>query len=761
MIRSLGLLAALLLWSQASAQQAFAMRYSNPSTNGDIVLIGNVNYYCTIDRALATATQASRCASARAVQPGNLTNTVTNNQVYLVNSDTDNDPSTSNSSSATLNLTSGSSVLFAGLYWSGSSSSAPNRRSVSFGVPGQAVSPLVATNVARIGNTYQSFVDVTALVQAGDNGAYTVANINSTQGAGTWANWTLVVAFKNSALPVRNLSVFDGLQSASDPSFPLDITVSGFLTPSIGAVNSTVGVVAYDGDRGAAEGIGTGGSLQFGANSGALSPVFNAANPVNDVFNSTISALGTEVTAGRTPTFANTLGLDIDTFAPNTPLPNASTSAVVRVTGSSGDVIYPGIITLATDIFIPNLKDGLTKTVRDVNGGRVLPGDQLEYELVVKNQGNDGAVNVMLTDVLPPNTSFVPGSLSLTGANAGTKTNAVGDDQAEYDSAGNRVVFRLGTGATALAGGLLLPGDEARVRFRVQVNAGTPGGTAINNTGNVTYRQQTLGNTITDASDGNPTLTGDQPATVIVSGPDLTLTKTHTGNFAAGQPGSFTLQASNAVGWAGSSGTVTVTDTLPAGMIAQSINGAGWTCTLSPLRCTRSDSLSAGTVFPDITLTVVAANAGNYTNTATIGGGGEEASAAGNNSASDAVTVVPVRPVVTLTKTVRNITQASATGTNVAGSPGDLLEYCVNFGNTGGAAPNFVLKDALPAETLPKVDGYGTGLGLRLTLNNVVTDLTSATDADRGELTGQNMKLGLGTLDAGSTGRICMQANIR
>ncbi|WP_168733413.1 DUF11 domain-containing protein [Deinococcus sp. Arct2-2] len=435
----------------------------------------------------------------------------------------------------------------------------------------------------------------------------------------------------------------------------------------------------------------------------------------------------------------------------------------MRVIGSSGDVIYPGIITLATDIFLPNIKDSLTKTVTDINGGRVLPGDQLEYELVIKNQGNDGAVNVILTDVLPANTSFVPGSLSLTGANAGTKTNAAGDDQAEYDSTTNRVVFRLGTGATALTGGVLLPTAESRVKFRVQVNAGTLGGTAINNTGNVSYRQQTLGNTITDASDGDSTLTGDQPATVIVRGPDLTLTKTHTGNFLAGRPGSFTVRVSNTAGWAASAGTVTMTDTLPAGMVAQSIGGVGWTCTLSPLRCTRSDSLSAGAFFPDITLTVVAANAGSFTNTASVGGGGEENSAAANNSASDHVTVVPVRPAVALTKTVRNITQASATGTNVVGSPGNLLEYCVNFSNTGGTAPNFVLKDALPAETKPKLDGYSLGndLGLRLTLGSVVTDLTSATDSDRGELVGQNMKLSLGTLGSGSTGQICMQATIR
>src|SRR5262249_55671808 len=41
------------------------------------------------------------------------------------------------------------------------------------------------------------------------------------------------------------------------------------------------------------------------------------------------------------------------------------------------------------------------------------------------------------------------------------------------------------------------------------------------------------------------------------------------------------------------SGTVTVTDTLPAGLTATAIAGSGWTCTLSTRSCTRSDSLAA------------------------------------------------------------------------------------------------------------------------------------------------------------------------
>jgi len=61
-----------------------------------------------------------------------------------------------------------------------------------------------------------------------------------------------------------------------------------------------------------------------------------------------------------------------------------------------------------------------------------------------------------MTDPLPPETTYVPNSLQIvSGANNGTKTDATGDDQAEYDSANSRVIFRLGTGATSSAGGVL------------------------------------------------------------------------------------------------------------------------------------------------------------------------------------------------------------------------------------------------------------------------------------------------------------------
>ncbi len=123
--------------------------------------------------------------------------------------------------------------------------------------------------------------------------------------------------------------------------------------------------------------------------------------------------------------------------------------------------------------------------------------------------------------------------------------------------------------------------------------------------------------------------------------PDLAITKSHTGNFTRGQSGAaYQLTVSNA-GNGASVGTVTVADTLPAGLSATAMSGSGWTCVLASLTCTRSDALAPGASYPSITLTVsVAANAGSpLTNTATVSGGGETVIGA-NNTATDPTTIV-------------------------------------------------------------------------------------------------------------------------
>src|SRR6185436_19074641 len=111
--------------------------------------------------------------------------------------------------------------------------------------------------------------------------------------------------------------------------------------------------------------------------------------------------------------------------------------------------------------------------------------------------------------------------------------------------------------------------------------------------------------------------------TAVTQLPDLTLTTTHVGHFAQGQTGAtYTLTVANN-GAADTSDTVTVIDTLPASLTATSLSGAGWSCTLTTLTCTRSDVLAPGASYAAITLTVdvVVNAAASVTNNATVSGG--------------------------------------------------------------------------------------------------------------------------------------------
>jgi uncharacterized protein (TIGR03437 family) len=90
--------------------------------------------------------------------------------------------------------------------------------------------------------------------------------------------------------------------------------------------------------------------------------------------------------------------------------------------------------------------------------------------------------------------------------------------------------------------------------------------------------------------------------------PALNLTLTGSSTLVQGQTGaSFTIRVSNPAGGFPSSGILSVTAALPAGITQTSLSGSGWTCTV--LTCSRSDILNAGASYPPITIAAnVAAN---------------------------------------------------------------------------------------------------------------------------------------------------------
>ncbi|MFY0541345.1 DUF11 domain-containing protein [Nannocystis pusilla] len=148
-----------------------------------------------------------------------------------------------------------------------------------------------------------------------------------------------------------------------------------------------------------------------------------------------------------------------------------------------------------------------------MNGGVLVPGDEVEYTIEVTNTGSDTAIEVVLTDPLPAGVTYVPGSLEITeGANAGAKTDAAGDDQGEYDVNSNALVVRLGTNAGDSAGGTLDMGESSTVKFRVTADsAGQIDNQAVINAAGM------LGAAATDTPTGDGNFPGAPTSVIVVA----------------------------------------------------------------------------------------------------------------------------------------------------------------------------------------------------------------------------------------------------
>ncbi|HSO00795.1 MAG TPA: hypothetical protein VLS89_21035, partial [Candidatus Nanopelagicales bacterium] len=181
----------------------------------------------------------------------------------------------------------------------------------------------------------------------------------------------------------------------------------------------------------------------------------------------------------------------------------------------------------------------------------------------------------VLNDPLPAGVTYVPGSLAITsGANAGAKTDATGDDQGEYLSGTNTVRVRLGTGADATQGGTMVVGATAVVTFQVTVDASATG--TISNQAIITAAGEQGAPQDDTPTDGNGPAGGAPPTEIEVT-QDGTGGNGGNGN-AGGAAGS-----GGAGGIADSGGTGGAADSGGAGGIADSGGaGVGPTTTSSP-----------------------------------------------------------------------------------------------------------------------------------------------------------------------------------
>ncbi|MDA0184668.1 DUF11 domain-containing protein [Solirubrobacter phytolaccae] len=645
----------------ARAERPFSARFAQ-NTQGDIALAANTLLSCV---GTEPACPAARAGSSSPISGAN------NNARVMTYVDIDADPATFASSTAALSLPTDARILFAGLYWGGRTAAgtggapAPDpaaRGTVWLQAPGDDAYRVLSASapVDTAGETYQGFLDVTAIVRTAGPGDYTVANVQAGTGRsdGQLAGWTLVVAYGDGGAPPRSLAVFDGLQQVGSSSAGVTIPLSGFRTPSSGPVRSRVGVVVYEGDRGT---TGDGATLQGAAGPVALT---NIANPATNAFNSTITRDGSDA-GTRTPAYANQLGFDADVFSTTNVLGNGQTSTQVRLT-TNGDAYQPGVVTIATELFAPRI--AVTKQVSRESASL---GDELTYTTTIANTGEDVATQVDFDDALPAGVAPLPGTLTVDGTPVPDPTG----------------------GALRVAD--LPPGATRTVAFRVRIAAdGIATGTVLENVAEVAF-------TATDL--GTRDLVRSAPARTRVLVPDVAVTKRHTPDFVVGVPSTYTIEVRNA-GEAPTSGEVRVSDTLPAGLAPGAVTAPGWTCTAPPaLSCTRADALAPGETFPPIELVVTPQlGAGDVSNTVTV-----DATPDGH-AANDAFTDAGAASLAVVDLEVSKLTVSRPSQSPSGFIPGERIEFAVTVRNNGpDTAREVGIADLAPVSLV--IDRAATG----------------------------------------------------
>jgi gliding motility-associated-like protein len=209
---------------------------------------------------------------------GNTMNLAENNSIF--------DYVTTTSSTATLNLNPGDQVEKAYLYWAGCGDG-----DFEVNLNDQTITPdrtfsCIKTFSGSEFTYFSAFKDITTQIQTTGNGDYTLSNLDISAFEDyhltrrtNFAGWAIFILYKNPALPLNQINLYDGLQGVPD-----DLVINLSSLNVLDNANSKVGFIAWEGDALLA-------TEHFEFNGIALS---NTLNPINNVFNGTDSVTGSD-----------------------------------------------------------------------------------------------------------------------------------------------------------------------------------------------------------------------------------------------------------------------------------------------------------------------------------------------------------------------------------------------------------------------------------------------------------------------------------
>jgi uncharacterized repeat protein (TIGR01451 family) len=331
----------------------------------------------------------------------------------------------------------------------------------------------------------------------------------------------------------------------------------------------------------------------------------------------------------------------------------APASGTYEITGSFSAL---DTTTTLNSILVNGTSAFSTSICNPGNGQTCQPTNTRAPFSVVKTLSAGNTVDFIVNCCSGPDQSFLFDSTGLSGA-------------IDSNLTGLSLVSMFGTGWTC---GAPNPANTCTRSDVLAPGAAYPPITVLVNVGVNASSPQV--NTVSVSGGGSATANASD-STVITPAPSaqLTITKTHTGNFTQGQQGAqYNLAVANSPGTTPTTGTVTVTETAPSGLTLVSMAGTGWTCGgANPANvCTRSDVLAGGASYPVITVGVnVAADATSpQVNTAGVTGGG---SAPAN--ASDSTVIMSAGATQPLTV----VTAGTGTGT-VTGNGIDCVSGSAN-----------------------------------------------------------------------------------
>ncbi|MDO8991055.1 MAG: SdrD B-like domain-containing protein, partial [Sideroxyarcus sp.] len=451
-----------------------------------------------------------------------------------------------------------------------------------------------------------------------------------------------------------------GTYSVCEPVQPAGtsngITTAGAITPVNGstgtagvASNPTAGSsqvvnIVLNGDGGSSAMSGTSGNSfaeivlsgisgtvfldqnNNGVQNGADTGIAGVTVELLDNTNAVISTTTTDASGNYSFT-----GLVPGNYAVREPNQPAGTSNGITTAGAVGNggtagsvtsvTTAPSVIGGATKITLPPNTMSTGNNFADIPNGRSLTGRVfLDYD-------NSGTLN-------GPDHGIGQQTINLTGT----------------DINGNAVAASTTTVSAGTYTFSSLPEGTYTVTEPAQPAGTTNGITTAGSTGGTATTVGVTPSAISAISllGGNTVSADNNFADVPDAAADLAISKTHSpASFGeSSSTGYFTITPSN-IGTVATSGTITVVDTLPAGMtVAAAATGTGWTCSgaagATTVTCTSTDVIAAGGTGNPVTLRVMVANglAGQIlTNTAVISGGGEPVGFDSNNTATDSVVI--------------------------------------------------------------------------------------------------------------------------